>query len=151
MKVRAKITIIVVENRESYYFIIICKYKEVPLSLFLMKCWLQLLTTDERSSYYKVYASDSTVPLLFYPKTAEQSLQCVNAYYCGEERTSDLSTFLTSHGQYPYTNSLKLECKTWHSLFDLQVHGVKVATMTHFCTLDTVTPVLIIVFGWFFF
>ncbi len=34
MKIRAKITIIVVENREPYYFIIICKGKEVPLSLF---------------------------------------------------------------------------------------------------------------------
>ncbi len=33
-KIYAKITIIVVENREPYYFIIICKYKEVPLSLF---------------------------------------------------------------------------------------------------------------------
>ncbi len=33
-KIPAKITIIVVENREPYYFIIICKCKEVPLSLF---------------------------------------------------------------------------------------------------------------------
>ncbi len=34
-KIHAKITIIVVENREPYYFfIIICKCKEVPLSLF---------------------------------------------------------------------------------------------------------------------
>ncbi len=33
-KIRAKITIIMVENREPYYFIIICKCKEVPLSLF---------------------------------------------------------------------------------------------------------------------
>ncbi len=32
-KIRAKITIIVVENRELYYFIIIFKCKEVPLSL----------------------------------------------------------------------------------------------------------------------
>ncbi len=30
MKICAKITIIVVENREPYYFIIIYKYKEVP-------------------------------------------------------------------------------------------------------------------------
>ncbi len=34
MKIRAKITIIVAENREPYYFIIIYKCKEVPLSLF---------------------------------------------------------------------------------------------------------------------
>ncbi len=33
-KIRAKITIIVVENREPYYFIIICKCKEVSLFLF---------------------------------------------------------------------------------------------------------------------
>ncbi len=32
-KIRAEITIIVVENREPYYFIIICKCKEVSLSL----------------------------------------------------------------------------------------------------------------------
>ncbi len=33
-KICAKITILVVENREPYYFIIICKYKEVPKFLF---------------------------------------------------------------------------------------------------------------------
>ncbi len=33
-KISAKITIIVAENREPYHFIIICKCKEVPLSLF---------------------------------------------------------------------------------------------------------------------
>ncbi len=32
-KISVKITIILVENRELYYIIIICKYKEVPLSL----------------------------------------------------------------------------------------------------------------------
>ncbi len=58
----------------------------------------------------------------FGQKTAGWSLQCTYAHYSGEERTSDLSTFLSSHGQYPYTNGPKLECKTWHSLFDLQVH-----------------------------
>ncbi len=52
---------------------------------------------------------DSTVPLLFWPKTAGQSLQCADGYYCGEKRTSNLSTFLASHGQYAYTNSPKLE------------------------------------------
>ncbi len=57
---------------------------------------------------------DSTVSLLFWPKTARRSLQCVDAHYRGEERTSDLSTFLASYGQYAYTHSPKLECKTWH-------------------------------------
>ncbi len=33
-KIRGKITIIVVGNREPYYFIIIYECKEVPLSLF---------------------------------------------------------------------------------------------------------------------
>ncbi len=55
-KIRAKITIIVIENREPYHFTIICKCKEVPCPYFLIRCWLQLLTTDERSSYYKIYA-----------------------------------------------------------------------------------------------
>ncbi len=34
MKIRMKIAIIVVENREPYCFIIIFKCKQVPLSLF---------------------------------------------------------------------------------------------------------------------
>ncbi len=38
-KIRAKITIIVVENKEPYYFIIICKCKDVPLSLFSYKMY----------------------------------------------------------------------------------------------------------------
>ncbi len=33
---------------------------------------------------------DSTVPLLFWHKTAGQSLQCADAHYCKEERSSDL-------------------------------------------------------------
>ncbi len=53
---RAKITIIVVENREPYYFIIVCKYKEVPLFLFSYQMLAPTLTGDERSIYYKVYA-----------------------------------------------------------------------------------------------
>ncbi len=60
-KIRAKITIIVVENREPYYFIIIiiiiiCKCKGVRLSLFSHQMLARTLTTDERSVYYKVYA-----------------------------------------------------------------------------------------------
>ncbi len=65
---------------------------------------------------------DSIVPLLFGPKTVGRLLQCADAHYYGEERTSILSTFLASHGQYAYTNSPKLECKTWYLLFDFQVH-----------------------------
>ncbi len=34
MKIHTKTTIIVTENREPYYFIIICKCKDAPLSLF---------------------------------------------------------------------------------------------------------------------
>ncbi len=46
---------IVLENREPYYFIIISKCKEVPLSLFSYQMLASTLTTDERSIYYKVY------------------------------------------------------------------------------------------------
>ncbi len=53
MKICAKITIIVVENREPYYFIIICKCKEVSLSLFSYQMLASTLTTDERSSYLR--------------------------------------------------------------------------------------------------
>ncbi len=46
----------VVENREPYYFIIICKYvKKSHYPYFLISCCLQLLTTNERSNYYKLY------------------------------------------------------------------------------------------------
>ncbi len=54
-KICAKITIIVVENKEPYYFIIICKCKEVPLSLFSYQMLASTLTTDEWSIYYIVY------------------------------------------------------------------------------------------------
>ncbi len=55
-KIRAKITIIVVKNGEHYYFIIIYKCKEVPLSLFSSHMLASTFDSDERSSYYKVYA-----------------------------------------------------------------------------------------------
>ncbi len=61
MKIRAKITIIVVENREPDYFIYICKCKEVPLSIFYQML-ASTMTTDERSIYYKVYGLDSAYP-----------------------------------------------------------------------------------------
>ncbi len=54
-KIRVKITIIVVENRELYYFIIIYKCKEVPLSLFSYQMLASTFDSNERSSYYKVY------------------------------------------------------------------------------------------------
>ncbi len=55
MKIRLKVTIITVENRELYYFIIICKCKEVPLPLFSYQMLASTMTTYERSIYYKVY------------------------------------------------------------------------------------------------
>ncbi len=55
MKIRAKITIIVVKNREPYYFIIIYNYKEVPLFLFSYQMLASTFNSDEWSSYYKVY------------------------------------------------------------------------------------------------
>ncbi len=55
-KIHAKITVTEVENRESYYFIIIiCKCKQGPLSLFSYQMLASILTMDERSSYYKGY------------------------------------------------------------------------------------------------
>ncbi len=53
-KICAKITIIVVENRELY-FIIICKCEEVLLSLFSYHMLASTLITNELSIYYKVY------------------------------------------------------------------------------------------------
>ncbi len=60
-KIHAKITIIEVQNREPYYFIIICKCKEGPLSLFSYQMLASILTMDEWSSYYKVYDWNSYV------------------------------------------------------------------------------------------
>ncbi len=54
-KIGANITIIVVENGEPFYFIIIYKCKEVPLSLFSYEMLASTLTTDERSIYCTVY------------------------------------------------------------------------------------------------
>ncbi len=41
-----KITIIVVENREYYYFITICKCKQGPLCLFSNQMLASILTMD---------------------------------------------------------------------------------------------------------
>ncbi len=54
-KIHAKITITVLENREPYSFIIICKCKEGPSSLFSYEMLVSILTMDEQSSYYEVY------------------------------------------------------------------------------------------------
>ncbi len=64
-KIDPKITIIVVKNREPYYFIIIYKCKEVPLSLFSYQILASTFDTDEWSSYYKVYAGFITLQLAF--------------------------------------------------------------------------------------
>ncbi len=53
-KICGKITIIVVTNGEPYYFIIIYKCKEFPLSLFSYQMLASTFDSDERSSYYKV-------------------------------------------------------------------------------------------------
>ncbi len=45
----------VLENREPYYFITICRCKQGPLSLFSYQMLASILTIDKRSSYYKVY------------------------------------------------------------------------------------------------
>ncbi len=64
-KIRAKIIIIVVENRERYYFIIIYKCKEVPLSLFSYQMLTPTFDSDKRYSYYNVYVWESLLgPLL---------------------------------------------------------------------------------------
>ncbi len=55
MKIHVKITIIVVENKEPYYFIIICKCKEVPLSLFSYQMLALTFDYQEQSSYCNVY------------------------------------------------------------------------------------------------
>ncbi len=57
MKIHANITITVVENRKPYYFITICKCKQGRLSLFSYQMLASVLTMDEWSSYYKVYAA----------------------------------------------------------------------------------------------
>ncbi len=54
-KIFVNITIIVVENIEPYYFIIIYKCKEVPLSLFSYQMLASTFDSNEWSSYYKVY------------------------------------------------------------------------------------------------
>ncbi len=55
MKIREKITIIVVENRETYYIIIIYKCKKVPLSLLSYQMVASTFDYDKRSIYYKVH------------------------------------------------------------------------------------------------
>ncbi len=54
-KIRVKIAIIVIKNREPYCFIIIFKCKQVPLSLFSYHMLASTFYYHERSIYYKVY------------------------------------------------------------------------------------------------
>ncbi len=72
-KIRAKITIIVVENREPYYFIIICKFKEVRLSLFSYQMLASTFDYRWASSYYKVCGETVKVWKRY------TKLQCVSA------------------------------------------------------------------------
>ncbi len=53
-KIRVKITIIVVNNREPYYFIFY-KCKEVSLSLLSYQMLASTFHSNEWSTYYKVY------------------------------------------------------------------------------------------------
>ncbi len=64
MKIRAKITMIVLENREPCYFIIICKCKKVLLSLFSYQMLASTFDCDERSIYSKVYGGVCSIPRL---------------------------------------------------------------------------------------
>ncbi len=68
-KIRTNITIIVVENKEPYYFIIIYKCKEVPLSLFSYQMLVSIFDSDERSSYYNIRSmvTGKSVELFSYP------------------------------------------------------------------------------------
>ncbi len=59
MKILVKIAIIVVENREPYYFIINYKCGKGPLSLFFNQMLPSTLTRDEQYIYYNVYAPSS--------------------------------------------------------------------------------------------
>ncbi len=54
-KIHVKITIIVAENVEPYYFITTYKCKQGPLSLLSYQMLASILTMDEQSSYSKVY------------------------------------------------------------------------------------------------
>ncbi len=56
-KIRVKITITAVKNREPHYFTIIYKCKEVPLSLFSYQMLASTFDSNKRSSYYKVYGT----------------------------------------------------------------------------------------------
>ncbi len=52
-RIRVKITII--KKQRTLYFIIIYKYKEVPLSLFSYRMLTSTFDSDKWSSYYKIY------------------------------------------------------------------------------------------------
>ncbi len=66
IKIHAKITITVVENRELYYFIIICKCKQITLCLFSyqMLASSQLLVLGDSRKLSIVLANPSIVSMV---------------------------------------------------------------------------------------
>ncbi len=68
IQIPVKITIIVAENRELYYciIIIISKCKDVPLSLFSYQMLASTLTMDEWSIYSKVFDRSRASKLIFF-------------------------------------------------------------------------------------
>ncbi len=93
-KIRAKIIIIVVKNRENYCFIIIFKCKQVPLSLFSDQKLASTFGYEERSRYYKVYAQNTPFqPFdpLFFNHSVKFSLGCASQSFL--DFVNDLITF----------------------------------------------------------
>ncbi len=94
MKISAKIIIIiiVVQNRDPCYFIIIYKCTEVPLSLLSYQMLASTFDSDERPSYYKVYeVSTITDNFIF--------------IVCCHQGAAMLSTFLISNSGPYYVNN----------------------------------------------
>ncbi len=77
-KIHAKITIIVAENRELYYFIIICKCKQIPWCLFSYQMLASTLTMDEWSIYYEIVDCSS---ILFLVRISDEKSINTNYYW----------------------------------------------------------------------
>ncbi len=105
-KIHAKITIIVIENRgHYYYFITICKCKQVPLCLFSYQMLASTLTMDEQSIYYKVYGFHSFFLSFFF------FLEGVHVtVFTKPAVTRDLFDVHTSVGAYWIGNVLQNAC-----------------------------------------
>ncbi len=71
-KIREKITMIVIENREPHYFIIIFKYEGVLLFLFSYQMLASIFDSRKRSSYYKVYVFSTFNTFLLFLNRAER-------------------------------------------------------------------------------